>query len=92
MAAADFGGTVDRQENRDRHRRRPEKPHVGATYRPPLVRQGQRRHIADLPTLRVTLAIQDLARSKQKAFLISGAAGIPPDRQGLRPDHGALDL
>src|SRR6266513_1336642 len=30
--------------------------------------------IVDVPTSSVALAVQDLARSKQKAFLISGAA------------------
>ena len=48
--------------------------------------------IVDVPNSGVALAVNQITRDKNKAFLVSSAALVRPHRQGLLAQHRALDL
>ncbi len=48
--------------------------------------------IVDVPNSGVALAVNQITKDKGKAFLVSGAGVVGPDRQGLHAQHRALDL
>ncbi len=74
MAVADFGGTVAGKKIEVVSADHQNKPDVGASIARQWYDNDGVDVIVDVPTSSVALAVQDLARSKKKAFLISGAA------------------
>ena len=67
------------------------KPDVGANIARQWFDQGVDA-VVDLPTSSVALAVNQIAREKNKVHLNSGAATSRPDRRAVQPEHGALDL
>jgi branched-chain amino acid transport system substrate-binding protein len=74
MAVADFGGTVNGKKIEIVTADHQNKPDIGGAIARQWYDNDGVDVIVDVPTSSVALAVQDLARSKQKAFLISGAA------------------
>jgi branched-chain amino acid transport system substrate-binding protein len=74
MAIADFGGSVSGKKIEIVNADHQNKPDIGGA----LARQWYDNDgvdvIVDVPTSSVALAVQDVARERKKAFLISGAA------------------
>jgi branched-chain amino acid transport system substrate-binding protein len=74
MAVADFGGSVNGKKIEVVNADHQNKPDIGGA----LARQWYDNDgvdvIVDVPTSSVALAVQDVARERKKAFLISGAA------------------
>ena len=74
MAIADFGGSVNGKKIEVVNADHLNKPDIGGA----LARQWYDNDgvdvIVDVPTSSVALAVQDVARERKKAFLISGAA------------------
>ena len=74
MAIADFGGSVNGKKIEVVNADHQNKPDIGGA----LARQWYDNDgvdvIVDVPTSSVALAVQDVARERKKAFLISGAA------------------
>ena len=48
--------------------------------------------IADVPNSAVALAISQLVKDKNKAFIGSGAGHGRPDGGAMQPEHCAMDL
>ena len=48
--------------------------------------------IVDVPNSGVALAVNEVAREKNKVFLVSGAAILRPDRAEMLAQHHPLDL
>lgn len=74
LAIADFGGTVNGKKIELITADHQNKPDIGGAIARQWYDSDGVDVIVDVPTSSVALAVQDLARSKQKAFLISGAA------------------
>jgi branched-chain amino acid transport system substrate-binding protein len=74
MAVADFGGNVNGKKIEIVTADHQNKPDIGGAIARQWYDNDGVDVIVDVPTSSVALAVQDLARSKQKAFLISGAA------------------
>jgi branched-chain amino acid transport system substrate-binding protein len=74
MAVADFGGSVNGKKIEIVTADHQNKPDIGGAIARQWYDNDGVDVIVDVPTSSVALAVQDLARSKQKAFLISGAA------------------
>jgi len=74
MAVADFGGNLNGKKIEVITADHQNKPDVGGAIARQWYDNDGVDAIVDVPTSSVALAVQDLARSKQKAFLISGAA------------------
>src|SRR5262245_32958309 len=72
MAIADFGGNVGGKKIELITADHQNKPDVGGAIARQWYDNDGVDVIVDVPTSSVALAVQDLARSKQKAFLISG--------------------
>jgi branched-chain amino acid transport system substrate-binding protein len=67
------------------------KPDVGANIARQWYDQGVDA-VVDVPTSSVALAINGIAREKNKAFLNSGAATSDLTGPGVQPEHGPLHL
>ena len=74
MAVADFGGSVNGKKIEIVTADHQNKPDIGGAIARQWYDNDGVDVIVDVPTSSVALAVQDLARGKQKAFLISGAA------------------
>jgi branched-chain amino acid transport system substrate-binding protein len=74
MAIADFGGSVNGKKIKLVTADHQNKPDIGGAIARQWYDNDGVDVIVDVPTSSVALAVQDLARSKKKAFLISGAA------------------
>ena len=74
MAVADFGGAVDGKKIEIDQRRPPEQARCRRRDRPQWFDQDGVDMIVDLTTSSVALAVQEVARAKNKVILISGAA------------------
>jgi branched-chain amino acid transport system substrate-binding protein len=74
MVVADFGGSVNGKKIEIVTADHQNKPDIGGAIARQWYDNDGVDVIVDVPTSSVALAVQDLARSKQKAFLISGAA------------------
>ncbi len=48
--------------------------------------------IVDVPNSGVALAVNQITKDKDKAFLVVGRRLVGPDRQGVLAEHGPLDL
>src|SRR5690242_9130265 len=74
MAIADFGGNVDGKKIELISADHQNKPDVGSAIATQWFGNEGVDAIVDVPTSSVALAVQEVARSKNKIFLISGAA------------------
>jgi len=74
MAIADFGGTVNGKKIELISADHQNKPDVGSAIANQWFDNDGVDAIVDVPTSSVALAVQQIARSKNKVFLISGAA------------------
>src|SRR5215831_8417807 len=74
MAIADFGGTVNGKKIELISADHQNKPDVGSAIANQWFTNDGVDAIVDVPTSSVALAVQDVARERKKAFLISGAA------------------
>ena len=74
MAIADFGGTVDGKKIELVSADHQNKPDVGSAIARQWFDNDGVNAIVDVPTSSVALAVQEVARSRKKVFLISGAA------------------
>jgi branched-chain amino acid transport system substrate-binding protein len=74
MAAEDFGGQVLGAPIEIVSADHQNKPDVGSSVARKWLDNDEVDAIADVPTSSVAIAVQNLAREKQKIFLISGAA------------------
>src|SRR5499427_1934662 len=74
MAIADFGGTVNGKKIELISADHQNKPDVGSAIANQWFTNDGVDAIVDVPTSSVALAVQEVARNKNKAFLISGAA------------------
>jgi branched-chain amino acid transport system substrate-binding protein len=74
MAIADFGGTVNGKKIELISADHQNKPDVGSAIANQWFSNDGVDAIVDVPTSSVALAVQEVARNKNKAFLISGAA------------------
>src|SRR5215469_7575692 len=74
MAVADFGGTLDGKKIEVISADHQNKPDVGASIARQWFDQDGVDMITDLTTSSVALAVQEVARQKNKVILISGAA------------------
>jgi len=74
MAIADFGGTVNGKTIELISADHQNKPDVGSAIANQWFDNDGVDAIVDVPTSSVALAVQQIARSKNKVFLISGAA------------------
>ena len=74
MAINDFGGTVNGKKIELVSADHQNKPDVGSAIATQWFGNDGVDAIADVPTSSVALAVQEVARNKNKAFLISGAA------------------
>src|SRR5438445_7069906 len=74
MAIADFGGTVNGKKIELVSADHQNKPDVGGAIARQWYDNDGVDAIVDVPTSSVALAVQDVARERKKAFLISGAA------------------
>jgi len=74
MAIADFGGTVNGKKIELISADHQNKPDVGSAIATQWFDNDGVDAIVDVPTSSVALAVQQIARNKNKAFLISGAA------------------
>ena len=92
MAVADFGGTVQRQEDRDRQRRPPEQARCRRRDRPPVVRPGRRRRDRRRADLERRARGAGGGAREEQGVPDLGRRLVRPDRQGLRADLDPLDL
>jgi branched-chain amino acid transport system substrate-binding protein len=74
LAIADFGGTVDGKKIDVVSADHQNKPDIGSGIARKWYDEDGVDVIVDVPTSSVALAVQEVTRGKQKAFLISGAA------------------
>jgi branched-chain amino acid transport system substrate-binding protein len=74
MAIADFGGTVNGKKIELISADHQNKPDVGSAIATQWLDNDGVDAIVDVPTSSVALAVQQIARTKGKVFLISGAA------------------
>src|SRR6202171_4631143 len=74
MAIADFGGTVNGKKIELISADHQNKPDIGSASATQWVDNEGVDAIVDVPTSSVALAVQQVARNKNKVFLISGAA------------------
>jgi len=74
MAIADFGGTVNGKKIELISADHQNKPDIGSAIATQWFDNDGVDAIVDVPTSSVALAVQQVARNKNKAFLISGAA------------------
>jgi branched-chain amino acid transport system substrate-binding protein len=74
MAIADFGGTVDGKKIELVSADHQNKPDVGSAIARQWFDNDGVDAIVDVPTSSVALAVQEVARTRKKVFLISGAA------------------
>src|SRR5256714_8520654 len=74
MAVADFGGTVNGKKIELISADHQNKPDVGSAIANQWFGNDGIDAIVDVPTSSVALAVQEVARNKNKVFLISGAA------------------
>jgi branched-chain amino acid transport system substrate-binding protein len=74
MAIADFGGTVNGKKIELINADHQNKPDVGSAIANQWFGNDGVDAIVDVPTSSVALAVQEVARNKDKVFLISGAA------------------
>src|SRR5580692_2492575 len=74
MAIADFGGTVNGKKIELISADHQNKPDVGSAIATQWFGNDGVDAIVDVPTSSVALAVQEVARNKNKVFLISGAA------------------
>jgi len=74
MAIADFGGTVNGKKIELISADHQNKPDIGSAIATQWFDNDGVDAIVDVPTSSVALAVQQIARSKGKVFLISGAA------------------
>src|SRR5271169_6771388 len=74
MAIADFGGAVNGKKIELISADHQNKPDVGSAIATQWFDNDSVDAIVDVPTSSVALAVQQIARSKNKVFLISGAA------------------
>src|SRR5947207_8530445 len=74
MAIADFGGSVDGKKIELISADHQNKPDIGSAIATQWFDNDGVDAIVDVPTSSVALAVQQIARSKSKVFLISGAA------------------
>ncbi|MGD9615269.1 MAG: ABC transporter substrate-binding protein [Alphaproteobacteria bacterium] len=74
LAVADFGGTLDGKKIEIVSADHQNKPDIGSGIARKWYDEDGVDVIVDVPTSSVALAVQEVARGKQKAFLISGAA------------------
>src|SRR5437660_6121735 len=74
MAIADFGGSVDGKKIEVISADHQNKPDVGSAIANQWFGNDGVDAIVDVPTSSVALAVQEVARKKNKVFLISGAA------------------
>src|SRR5216684_8172222 len=74
MAIADFGGTVNGKQIELISADHQNKPDIGSAIATQWFDNDGVDAIVDVPTSSVALAVQQIARSKGKVFLISGAA------------------
>ena len=93
MAVEDFGAAEQGHEGRDRLRRPPEQARRRLADRAPVVRHRQGRRDRRRAQLRRGAGREpDHRATRSKAFLVSGAATVRPDRQGVLAQHHPLDL
>src|SRR5580693_4258011 len=74
MAIADFGGSVNGKKIELISADHQNKPDVGSAIATQWFGNDGVDAIVDVPTSSVALAVQEVARNKNKVFLISGAA------------------
>ena len=74
MAIADFGGSVNGKKIEVVSADHQNKPDIGGAIARQWYDNDGVDAIVDVPTSSVALAVQDVARERKKAFLISGAA------------------
>src|ERR1700730_4370848 len=74
MAIADFGGNVNRKKIELISADHQNKPDIGSAIATQWFDNDGVDAIVDVPTSSVALAVQQIARTKGKVFLISGAA------------------
>src|ERR1700751_4294747 len=74
MAIADFGGSVNGKKIELLSADHQNKPDVGSAIATQWVGNDGIDAIVDVPTSSVALAVQEVARNRQKVLLISGAA------------------
>src|SRR4051794_30958334 len=74
MAIADFGGSVNGKKIEVISADHQNKPDIGGAIARQWYDNDGVDAIVDVPTSSVALAVQDVARERKKAFLISGAA------------------
>jgi branched-chain amino acid transport system substrate-binding protein len=74
MAIADFGGTVNGKKIELISADHQNKPDIGSAIATQWLGNDGVDAIVDVPTSSVALAVQEVARSRNKVFLISGAA------------------
>src|SRR5438445_5505241 len=74
MAIADFGGTVNGKKIELISADHQNKPDIGSAIATQWFGNDGVDAIVDVPTSSVALAVQEVARNKNKVFLISGAA------------------
>src|SRR5215467_8889220 len=74
MAIADFGGAVNGKKIELISADHQNKPDIGSSIATQWFDNDGVDAIVDVPTSSVALAVQEVARNKNKAFLISGAA------------------
>ena len=91
MAAEEFGGAIDGKPIVILQADTQNKPDVASSIVREWFDRDHVQAVADGGSSSTALAIQELARAKQRVFLISGAGAEQLDRLRLRADQRAVD-